>query len=100
MIETSVALTGPLRRRWIDLVEIVEHCFDGSMHAVGIESVKAGKIVLTVRVPLPQPFDKARHDGVTPHPGRETANITQGSIRAFVIAAAHDEALNTKTVPP
>ena len=68
VIETSVALTRPAGRGRIDLVEIIEHRFDGSMHAVEIESVKAGEIVFIVRIPLSQPFDKIHDDSVTPHP--------------------------------
>src|SRR5438105_14457046 len=95
MIETSIALTGPARRGGIDFVEIIEHRFDRSMHAIEIESVKADKIVFIVRIPLSQPFDKIHDNSITPHPCREPPKLVDGFAGSPLITAACDNALNT-----
>ena len=102
MIEATITITRTPRRRRIYFVEIAKHSLDRCMHAVEIQAINARETVLraSLCIPCAQPFDEFDHDGVAPHPARETPKIAQRIIRVRVFAAAGYEPMDPECIRP
>ena len=77
-IEAGVALTSPLRRMRIDLVEVLDDTCDRTMEAVQIQAVESrARIRTAFRILGTQPAKEPHDLTVPPHPPRKSSEISE-----------------------
>src|SRR4051812_20063378 len=101
MLETGIALPCSASRRRINLIEVLQHRLDRTVHAVKVQTVESGAVPFrSSEIPSAKPLDEIHHNAISPHPGREPAKLSQSDARVLVLAAAGNETVNTEGIRP
>ncbi len=89
VFKATIAISGATCSLRVNLVQVTEYRFDGSVQAVEIEAIEAYPLSGIQRVVVTtQPANKVENVRIAPHPCGEASESTQGldSIRIFVLA--------------
>lgn len=99
----STRSARPLRRDWVDAVEVVDDLLNGAKEPIEIEAVESHLVSFKYAkavIALAHPPYEVEHHSVAPHPGWKALEAAQGLLSSLVAAVAAHEPVHPVSVGP